>query len=62
MRFAFIAKQRTFWPVARLYDVWSVSQLGFDAWLNDRPGATFRSDETFGAQLKAKPYRKRPAL
>jgi hypothetical protein len=39
MKFAFIAKHRTIWPVAWLCDALGVSQSGFHAWLNRSPSA-----------------------
>ena len=37
MKFVFIAKHRTIWPVAWLCDALGVSRSGFHAWLTDRP-------------------------
>jgi putative transposase len=34
MKFVFIAKHRTIWPVAWLCDALGVSRSGFHAWLN----------------------------
>ena len=45
MRFAFIAKHRTIWPVAWLCDALDVSRSGFHAWLNRSPSARSRHDE-----------------
>jgi len=45
MRFAFIAKHRSIWPVAWLCEVLDVSRSGFHAWLNRRPSARYRADE-----------------
>lgn len=45
MRFAFIAKHRTIWPVAWLCNALDVSRSGFHAWLNRSPGARSRNDE-----------------
>tara|TARA_R110002124_G_scaffold81437_1_gene214648 strand:+ start:396 stop:1256 length:861 start_codon:yes stop_codon:yes gene_type:complete len=44
MRFAFIAKHRSIWPVAWLCDALDVSRSGFHAWLNRRPSARSRHD------------------
>jgi putative transposase len=51
MKFGFIAKHRTIWPVAWLCDALGVSRSGFHAWLNRSPSARSRSDETLGAQV-----------
>ena len=53
MKFVFIAKHRTIWPVAWLCDAMGVSRSGFHAWLNRSPSARSRSDETAGQQVKA---------
>jgi putative transposase len=45
MKFVFIAKHRTIWPVAWLCDALGVSRSGFHAWLNRSPSARSRSDE-----------------
>ncbi len=45
MRFAFIAKHRSIWPVAWLCDALDVSRSGFHAWLNRSPSARSRHDE-----------------
>jgi putative transposase len=52
MKFVFIAKRRSIWPVAWRCDALGVPRLGFDAWLNRSPGAKFRSDEAVGQQVK----------
>jgi putative transposase len=46
MRFAFIAKHHSIWPVAWLCEVLDVSRSGFHAWLSRRPSARCRADET----------------
>ena len=53
MKFVFIAKHRTIWPVAWLCDAMGVSRSGFHARLNRSPSARSRSDETVGRQVKA---------
>jgi putative transposase len=53
MKFVFIAKHRTIWPVAWLCDALGVSRSGFHAWLNRTPSARSRSDEVVGRQVKA---------
>lgn len=45
MRFAFIAKHRSIWPVAWLYDALDVSRSGLHAWLNRSPSARALHDE-----------------
>jgi len=45
MRFAFIAKHRSIWPVAWLCEALDVSRSGFHAWLNRSPSARSRRDE-----------------
>lgn len=45
MRFAFIAKHRSIWPVAWLCDALDVSRSGFHAWLTRHPSARSRHDE-----------------
>ena len=45
MRFAFIAKHRSTWPVAWLCSALDVSRSGFHAWLNRSPSARSRRDE-----------------
>jgi putative transposase len=52
MKFGFIAKHRTIWPVAWLCDALGVSRSGFHAWLNRSPSARSRSDEALGAQVR----------
>ena len=53
MKFAFVAKHRTIWPVAWLCDALDVSRSGFHAWLNRSSSAGSRSDEAIGQQVKA---------
>jgi putative transposase len=53
MKFAFVAKHRTIWPVAWLCDALGVSRSGFHAWLNRSPSARSRSDEELGGKVKA---------
>ena len=52
MKFGFIAKHRTIWPVAWLCDALGVSRSGFHAWLMRSPSARSHSDEALGAQVK----------
>ena len=53
MKFGFIAKHRSIWPVAWLCDALGVSRSGFHAWLNRSPSARSSSDEALGTQVKA---------
>jgi putative transposase len=53
MKFVFIAKHRTIWPVAWLCNALGVSRSGFHAWLNRAPSARSRSDEMLGQRVKA---------
>lgn len=45
MKFAFIAKHRSIWPVAWLCEALGVSRSGFHAWLNRSPSDHARYDE-----------------
>src|SRR5438093_11065449 len=51
MKFGFIAKHRTIWPVAWLCEAMGVSRSGFHAWLDRSPSARSRSDEAVGQQV-----------
>ena len=53
MKFAFIAKHRSIWPVAWLCNALGVSRSGFHAWLNRTPSARSRSDEALGRRVRA---------
>ena len=53
MKFVFIVKHRTIWPVAWLCNALGVSRSGFHAWLNRPPSARSRSDEVLGQRVKA---------
>ncbi len=53
MRFAFIAKHRSIWPVAWLCSALDVSRSGFHAWLNRRPSKRSQDDEEIGAKVRA---------
>src|SRR5579859_2275732 len=53
MKFVFIAKHRTIWPVAWLCNALGVSRSGFHAWLNRVPSARSRSDEALSQSVKA---------
>ena len=45
MKFAFIAKHRTVWPVAWMCAALGVSRSGFHAWLTRQPNQRTRDDE-----------------
>ncbi|MDE0877214.1 MAG: IS3 family transposase [Sphingomonas bacterium] len=53
MRFAFIAKHRGIWPVSWICEALGVSRSGFHAWLVRTPSVRSRSDEQFGARVRA---------
>ncbi|MGN7161946.1 IS3 family transposase [Sphingomonas sp. SAFR-052] len=53
MRFEFIAKHRGIWPVSWICEALGVSRSGFHAWLVRVPSARARSDEEFGARVRA---------
>lgn len=53
MKFVFIAKHRSIWPVAWLCEAMGVSRSGFHAWLNRSPSVRSRTDEAVGQQVKA---------
>jgi putative transposase len=53
MRFAFVAKHRSIWPVAWLCKALDVSRSGFHAWLSRRPGRRTRYDEELTARVRA---------
>ena len=52
MRFAFIARHRSIWPVAWLCDALDVSRSGFHAWLNRSPSVRSRHDEVLVARIE----------
>ncbi|TDT99121.1 putative transposase [Azorhizobium sp. AG788] len=51
MRFAFIAKHRSIWPVAWLCDALDVSRSGFYAWLNRSPSEHARQDDVLATAI-----------
>jgi putative transposase len=53
MRFAFIAKHRSIWPVAWLCEALDVSRSGFHAWLTRSPSKRARDDAEIGAKVRA---------
>jgi len=53
MKFVFIAKHRSIWPVAWLCNALGVSRSGFHAWLKRTPSARSRSDEALGRRVRA---------
>jgi putative transposase len=52
MRFAFIAKHRSVWPVSWLCQALDVSRSGFHAWLRRAPSARARADEELTAKVR----------
>ncbi len=52
MKFAFIAKHRSIWPVAWLCEALGVSRSGFHAWLNRSPSRHARQDEVLLDKIK----------
>ena len=53
MRFAFIAKHRSIWPVAWLCEALDVSRSGFHAWLTRSPSHRARYDDALLAVMRA---------
>ncbi|GJD59300.1 hypothetical protein MTDSW087_01576 [Methylobacterium dankookense] len=53
MKFAFIAKHRTVWPVAWMCAALSVSRPGFHAWLTPQPSQRIRDDEAILVKARA---------
>ncbi|MCI4677432.1 IS3 family transposase [Rhodoblastus acidophilus] len=53
MRFAFIAKHRSIWPVAWLCEALDVSRSGFHAWLKRGPSVREQIDEEMTASIRA---------
>lgn len=52
MRFAFIAKHRSIWPVAWLCEALDVSRSGFHAWLTRPPSTRTLEDESLLAVIR----------
>jgi putative transposase len=52
MRFAFIAKHRSVWPVSWLCEALDVSRSGFHAWLHRGPSARAQFDEQRTAKVR----------
>lgn len=52
MRFAFVAKHRSIWPVAWLCEVLDVSRSGFHAWLIRSPSKRTRDDEELSSKIR----------
>jgi putative transposase len=53
MRFAFVAKHRSVWPVAWLCEALDVSRSGFHAWLCRGPSARSVADEELTRKIRA---------
>lgn len=52
MRFAFVAKHRSIWPVAWLCEALDVSRSGFHAWLNRSPSKRAQHDEVLVREIR----------
>ena len=52
MRFAFVAKHRSIWPVAWLCKALDVSRSGFHAWLIRSPSKRTRDDEELSSKIR----------
>ena len=52
MRFAFVAKHRSIWPVAWLCKALDVSRSGFHAWLTRSPSKRTRDDEELSSKIR----------
>ncbi len=53
MKFAFIAKHRTIWPLSWLCGALGVSRSGFHAWLTRPPGKRALEDERIAPKVRA---------
>ena len=53
MKFGFVAKHRSIWPVAWLCEALGVSRSGFHAWLGRRPCARAQTDEALVPTIRA---------
>jgi putative transposase len=53
MKFGFIAKHRSIWPVAWLCEALGVSRSGFHAWLGRGPSARSVADEALMPKVRA---------
>ena len=53
MKFGFIAKHRSIWPVAWLCEALGVSRSGFHAWLHRGPSARAIADEELTTKVRA---------
>jgi putative transposase len=53
MRFAFVAKHRSIWPVAWLCKALDVSRSGFHAWLTRSPSKRSRQDEEITMTIRS---------
>jgi putative transposase len=54
MKFGFIAKHRSVWPVAWLCEALGVSKSGFHAWLKRSPRARSREDDAIMPAVRAR--------
>ena len=53
MKFGFIAKHRSVWPVAWLCEALGVSRSGFHAWLHRGPSARTIGNEELTTKVRA---------
>jgi putative transposase len=53
MKFGFIAKHRSIWPVAWLCEALGVSRSGFHAWLGRGPSTRARTDEALAPTIRS---------
>lgn len=53
MRFGFIAKHSSIWPVAWLCEALGASRSGFHVWLTRAPRQRAKDDEMIGARVRA---------
>ena len=52
MKFAFIAKHRSIWPVIWLCNALDVSRLGFHAWINRKPAKRTLENEVIARVVR----------
>ncbi len=53
MKFVFIAKHRSIWPLAWMCEARGGSRSGFHAWLRRKPSRRAIDDEAIGAKVRA---------
>ena len=62
MKFGFVAKHRSVWPVAWLCEALGVSRSGFHVWLKRGPCARSREDEAIMPAVRGELRGERPHL